>query len=69
VAAEYSVAKRGPRKRRLGKVAATLLSMFDDAPASAPHGSGPMWVASPHSYDFYIHYNLAGLTGAQETNR
>jgi len=25
-----------------------------------------MWVASPLSYDSFIHYNLAGLTGAQE---
>jgi len=25
-----------------------------------------MWVAEPLSYDFFIHYNLAGLTGAQE---
>jgi hypothetical protein len=30
----------------------------------APHDSGPMWVAVPLSYDFCIHYNLAGLTGA-----
>jgi hypothetical protein len=22
----------------------------------APHDSGPMWVASSHSYDFCIHY-------------
>src|SRR5438309_4561601 len=35
---------------------------------AAPHDSGPMWVANPLSYDFCIHYNLAGLTGAQETN-
>jgi hypothetical protein len=27
---------------------------------------GPMWVATSHSCDFFIHYNLAGLTGAQE---
>src|SRR5246127_3648273 len=33
---------------------------------AAPHDSGPMWVATPLSYDFFIHYNLAGLTGAQE---
>jgi hypothetical protein len=25
-----------------------------------------MWVAIPLSCDFSIHYNLAGLTGAQE---
>jgi len=25
-----------------------------------------MWVATPLSCDFFIHYNLAGLTGAQE---
>src|SRR5216684_2243151 len=35
---------------------------------AAPHDSGPMWVANPRSYDFFIHYNLAGLTGAQERN-
>ena len=23
---------------------------------AAPHDSGPMWVATSHSYDFYIHY-------------
>jgi hypothetical protein len=23
---------------------------------AAPHDSGPMWVASPLSYDFFIHY-------------
>src|SRR5882724_10900826 len=33
---------------------------------AAPHDSGPMWVAIPLSCDFSIHYNLAGLTGAQE---
>src|SRR4029077_13485791 len=33
---------------------------------AAPHDSGPMWVANPLSCDFSIHYNLAGLTGAQE---
>src|SRR5436309_11263011 len=33
---------------------------------AAPHDSGPMWVATPLSCDFFIHYNLAGLTGAQE---
>src|SRR3989442_5416390 len=33
---------------------------------AAPHDSGSMWVAKPLSYDFFIHYNLAGLTGAQE---
>src|SRR5208283_4941406 len=33
---------------------------------AAPHDSGPMWVANPLSCDFFIHYNLAGLTGAQE---
>ena len=32
------------------------------------HDSGPMWVANPLSCDFFIHYNLAGLTGAQEKN-
>src|SRR5882762_6415269 len=31
---------------------------------AAPHDSGPMWVAKPLSCDFFIHYNLAGLTGA-----
>src|SRR6266404_6157099 len=33
---------------------------------AAPHDSAPMWDATPLSYDFFIHYNLAGLTGAQE---
>ena len=33
---------------------------------AAPHDSGPIWVANPLSCDFFIHYNLAGLTGAQE---
>ena len=33
---------------------------------AALHDSGPMWVANPLSCDFFIHYNLAGLTGAQE---
>src|SRR6266853_47776 len=33
---------------------------------AAPHDSGPMWVANPLSCDFFIHYNLAGLTSAQE---
>jgi hypothetical protein len=27
---------------------------------AAPHDSGPMWVATPLSCDFFIHYNLAG---------
>ena len=34
---------------------------------AVPHDSGPMWVATPLSCDFFIHYNLAGLTGAQES--
>jgi hypothetical protein len=33
---------------------------------AAPHDSRPKWVANPLSYDFCIHYNLAGLAGAQE---
>src|SRR6266478_5446309 len=36
---------------------------------AAPHDSGPMWVANPLSCDFFIHYNLAGLTGAQEIHK
>src|SRR6267143_7281437 len=32
---------------------------------AAPHDSGPMWVAVPHSYDFFIHYTSPVLTGAQ----
>ena len=32
---------------------------------AAPHDLGPMWVATSHSCDFFIDYNLAGLTGAQ----
>jgi hypothetical protein len=31
----------------------------------APHDSGPMWVATSHSYDFCIHYTSPVLTGAQ----
>ena len=30
------------------------------------HNSGPMWVANPLSYDFFIHYKLAAFAGAQE---
>src|SRR5439155_12464854 len=37
-----------------------------DVCSSDLHDSGPMWVANPLSCDFFIHYNLAGLTGAQE---
>src|SRR5882672_3147851 len=33
---------------------------------AAPHDSGPMWVATPLSYDFFIHYTSPVLTGAQE---
>src|SRR5258707_7722956 len=32
---------------------------------AAPHDSGPMWVADPLSYDFFIHYTSPVLTGAQ----
>src|SRR6266566_3632201 len=32
---------------------------------AAPHDSGPMWVASSHSYDSFIHYTSPVLTGAQ----
>src|SRR5882757_278370 len=32
---------------------------------AAPHDSGPMWVASSHSYDCFIHYTSPVLTGAQ----
>src|SRR6266568_3621496 len=32
---------------------------------AAPHDSGPMWVASSHSYDIFIHYTSPVLTGAQ----
>src|SRR5882762_5243861 len=31
---------------------------------AAPHDSGPMWVATSHSYDFFIHYTSPVLTGA-----
>src|SRR4029077_6308948 len=33
---------------------------------AAPHDSGPMWVATPLSCDFFLHYNLRGFSGAQE---
>src|SRR6267143_758624 len=39
---------------------------FIDNMQAAPHDSGPMWVANPLSCDFFIHYTLAGLTGALE---
>jgi hypothetical protein len=32
---------------------------------AAPHDSGPMWVATPLSYAFFIHYTSPVLTGAQ----
>jgi hypothetical protein len=32
---------------------------------AAPHDSRPMWVATPLSYDFSIHYTSPVLTGAQ----
>src|SRR6266853_92541 len=32
---------------------------------AAPHDSGPMWVATPLSYYFFIHYTSPVLTGAQ----
>src|SRR2546429_1825446 len=32
---------------------------------AAPHDSGPMWVATSHSYDSFIHYTSPVLTGAQ----
>jgi len=32
---------------------------------AAPHDSGPIWVANPLSYDFFIHYTSPVLTGAQ----
>jgi putative oxidoreductase len=31
-----------------------------------PHDSGSLWVATPLPYDFFIHYNLAALAGAQK---
>src|SRR5467141_4111661 len=36
---------------------------------AAPHDSGPMWVATSHSYDFCIHYTSPVLTGAQGEKR
>src|SRR5229473_2666 len=36
---------------------------------AAPHDSGPMWVADPLSYDFFIHYTSPVLTGAQGERR
>src|SRR6266404_77063 len=36
---------------------------------AAPHDSGPMWVATPLSYDFCIHYTSPVLTGAQGEKR
>jgi hypothetical protein len=36
---------------------------------AAPHDSGPMWVATPLSYDFCIHYTSPVLTGAQGAAR
>src|SRR5467141_1941809 len=32
---------------------------------ATPHDSGPMWVATSHSYDFCIHYTSPVLTSAQ----
>src|SRR5258706_780547 len=36
---------------------------------AAPHDSGPMWVADPLSYDFFIHYTSPVLTGAQGAHK
>jgi hypothetical protein len=36
---------------------------------AAPHDSGPMWVATSHSYDSFIHYTSPVLAGAQEIRR
>jgi hypothetical protein len=36
---------------------------------AAPHDSGPMWVATPLSYDSFIHYTSPVLTGAQGAKR
>jgi hypothetical protein len=33
---------------------------------AAPQDSGPLWVASPSTYDSFIHYTLPVLAGAQE---
>ena len=36
---------------------------------AAPQDSGPLWVASPSTYDSFIHYTLPVLTGAQENEQ
>ena len=36
---------------------------------AAPQDSGPLWVASPSTYDSFIHYTLPVLTGAQEAKQ
>ena len=48
-------------KRMKGYLAASLtlllmLLVAVTASRTAPHDSGPMWVAKPLSYDFSIHY-------------
>src|SRR5260370_36960554 len=49
-----------PRSRCLTRLntrpARSLVNASTPPSRAAPHDSGPMWVATSHSYDFFIHY-------------
>jgi hypothetical protein len=46
---QFSYAAEYPARRSPVKASTLLLQ-------AAPHDSGPLWVATSHSYDFCIHY-------------
>jgi hypothetical protein len=45
--------------------ARSLVNASTPPSRAAPHDSGPMWVATSHSYDSFIHYTSPVLTSAQ----
>jgi hypothetical protein len=61
--------KKSPRRVVHGHSVVAKVPTHHRCEPLALFGNGfvqPMWFANPFSYDFFIHYHLAGLTGAQE---
>src|SRR5207245_4052044 len=60
-----SASRRKVLTRLNTRPARSLVNASTPPSRAAPHDSGPMWVATSHSYDSFIHYTSPVLTGAQ----
>ena len=60
-----SASRRNVLTRLNTRPARSLVNASTSPSRAAPHDSGPMWVATSHSYDSFHSLHLAGLAGAQ----